>query len=222
MISSFRDATLANGFVARGGPEKEASPLRSAMKRTDAPSRSIPRNPVTGTLHHEDQEEALKLAQSFPGHSFPTLISDHARIPYHLSLAKRLKDKQEEKRAQLLSQIRSRSSLPTSTARPPTPPKQRRYGGGAGGVRPQESPTARSTPRRTSSEPSAQHVRGGGRRKQEAKHLSFSLDNLPLQQQPLRKPNKAATDIFGKEVGQLDAFDEESFTELITWTRFRR
>jgi hypothetical protein len=221
MIGNFLEAAPVKGRETRGGPSTEPSSLRPAIKRADAPSRSIQRNPVTGDLRNQVEEDARVLPLPFPCRSFPILVSDQARIPYHRSLTKRLKDKREEERAELLSQIRSRSSLPTSEARPPTPPKQRRYGGGAG-VGPSLSMTAHSPPRRSASASAPQHSQGGARRKQIVKHASFELNSLPLQQLPFHNESNATTDIFGKEVGQLDAFDDDSLTELITWTRFRK
>jgi hypothetical protein len=176
--------------------------------------------------------EAYVSPLPFPGTLPPTIISDQARIPYHRSMAKRLKDKQEEERAELLSQIRSRSALPTYTARPPTPPRQRRYGNApAGASTATTAGPAHTSPRRTTSS-SRPQVRGGGRRKQitkppldpdRATSTHYQEEAGGDQQRHLsrqRHPGRA-TDIFGDSVDQLNAFDD-SFSELITWARFHK
>jgi hypothetical protein len=224
---------------ARTNPTVPCSSIRRpGAKRTNTPRRSVPRN-----LTAEGENVMTKVSDPESGASplpFPitmptTITSDQARIPYHRSMAKRLKDRQDEERAQLLSQIRSRSALPTCTARPPTPPRQRRYGsatpaGTSGSTAAGAAPRpGQASPRRTASS-SRPQVRGSGRRKQITKpplvpdRAMSQYEQEPGEQQrhlSLRQQPEGTTDIFGDSVDQLNAFDD-SFSELITWARFHK
>ena len=227
---------------------------RLGVKRTNSHRRQAPHrqsSPLIASSENQRSHRRPSNDSSTKDFAPPPLgsriVSDQARIPYHRSLTKRLKDQEERERANLLLQIRNRSALPTSEARPPTPPRQRRLTTLPASPRTPRRPPAsprrmtppiRTPPTRTSSTGSAASVEqretihrttygGGTPRTSPGSQGGRRCKTLVGLSAPHRRPSGGGmvdddhTDIFGTHVDQLSAFDD-SFTELITWTRFRK